>query len=249
MARVSDFLERFRPAMPTTQEIGIGGFTFFARVRDSYKLSADSPVIPVENGSFVNDHIIRKPIMLSIEGDVSDLHVRANPTIRQFQRLQAEVGNLTSQYAPAWTQVQLSQVSALANDLADAVRSADALLDAGEQAIDFFGNRDTVEKGLQEKFLDAMEAIYFGGQLIAIDMPYRRHENMVITSFTASTDNEGNSTGFTIEAQQLQFADLQFVELRKPAKGTNRQTEKKVDKGAQEGKPVPVSFLGHLLGN
>ncbi len=246
MARVADFLARQRPEAPT-QEVGIGGFTALVRASERYKLTAEAPATPVEDGSFVNDHIILKPITLSIEGSVGDIHLRASPPIRQFQRLQAEIGNVTSQYAPARTQSQLSQVSALANDLADAVRRADAALDAGEQALDFFGNQDEGSKSLQEQFIDAMEALHFGQQVIAIDMPFRRHENMVILSFQANTDNITAETTFTIEAQQLQFAELQFVEVASPAAGLGGQTDPEVSKGTQEGEPVETSLLFEII--
>lgn len=248
MARVADFLTRFRPAPAGEVEIGIGGFTAFARVRDSYKLAADAPIIPVENGSFVNDHIIRKPVTLSIEGDVSDIHIRRSPAVQQQIRDLAELGNLTAQFAPSRTQAQLSKIAALANDIDNAIARVDSVLAAGAQAANYLGNQDTGSKPPQEMFLDTVEAYYFAGSLISIDMPYRRHDNMVITSFTSTTDNEGNSTGFTLEAQQLQLVDLQFVQLKKPAGGTGGQLAKPADKGAQEGKPVPVSLLGHLLG-
>ena len=242
MAAIEDFLTRPLQGAPS-QEIGIGGFTAMVRIRDSYKLTAEVPATPVEDGSFVNDHIILKPLTISIEGHVSDVHLRASPAIRQFQRVQAEVGNLTSQYSIGRTESQLSEASALANDAADAIRQADALLDAGDQALDFFGNRDTESKGLQEQFLDAMEALHFGQQVIAIDMPFRRHESMVITAFQKNTDNVTNETTFTIEAQQLQFADLQFVEVKVPAAGLNGQTDAETNKGAQEGEPVESSLL------
>ena len=248
MARVLDYFDRILPDTPEL-EVGIGGFTALVRVRDSYKLSAEVPTTPVENGSFVNDHIILKPITITIEGDVSDIHLRASPIIRGFQRLQAEIGNITSQYAPARTQAQLSKVSALVNDAVDAVRRLDALLDAGEQVLDLFGNKDTESKGLQEQFIDAMEALHFGKQAIAIDMPFRRHENMVIISFQSNTDNVTNVTTFSLEAQQLQYAELQFVEVTTPASGLGGQTDEEVSKGAQEGEPVDSSLFSQILGS
>jgi hypothetical protein len=123
----------------------------------------------------------------------------------------------------------------------------DSILAAGVQAADYLGNQDTGSKSPQEMFLDVIEAYYFAGAVISIDMPYRRHDNMVITSFTSTTDNEGNSTGFSIEVQQLQFVDLQFVQIKKPARGTNGQLAKPADKGAQEGKEVNASLFTHIV--
>jgi len=49
------------------EEVGIGGFTAFAQIREKFKRSASVPVTYLENGTHVNDHIIREPKTISIE--------------------------------------------------------------------------------------------------------------------------------------------------------------------------------------
>ena len=246
MASVLDYLTSTPKATPD-QEIGVGGFTAMVRVRETYKLSAEVPVSPVENGSFANDHIILKPLTLTIEGSVSDVIRRASPPIRQLVRLEAEIGNITSQYAPARTVAQLSRVAALVNDVTDAVRAIDNRAATGAQAAAFFGNQDSDSKTPQEQFLDVIEAYHFARSLIAIDMPFRRHGNMVVTAFTKSTDNQTDETTFSIEAQQLQFAELQFVAVQTPAPGLGGQIDPPADKGTQAGEPVESSFIFQLF--
>lgn len=228
------------------KEIGIGNFTALVRVSESYKLTADAPATPVEDGSFVNDHIILKPLVLHIEGEVSDVHLVASPIVRGFQRIQAEVGNVISQYAPARTQAQLSRASALANDAADAVRKIDNLLDTGEQILNLFGNNDADSKTVQEQFLDAMESLYYGKQAIAIDMPFRRHDNMVLTLVDISYNNEIGATSFTIEALQIKFAELQFVETTTPSAALEGQIDGLTDGGTQEGTKIVESFASSI---
>lgn len=240
MAVIQDYIDRQVSGTPK-QEIGIGGFTALVRVRERYNLSAEVPATPVENGSVVHDHVILKPLTISIDGNVSDVHKRASEAIRQFQRVQAEIGNVTSQYAPARTQAQLSRVSVLANDAADAVRRIDNLIATGDQIADLFGNRDAA-KGNQETFIDTMEAYYFAGVAISIDMPFRRHDNMIITSFMFAYNNEIKTTTFSLEAQKIQLSDLVFAETATPAAGLNGQADALASKGAQEGKPVSSSL-------
>jgi len=247
MARIQDFIDR-QYGEPQKQEVGIGGFTALVRVSESYKLTSEVPTTPVEDGSFINDHIILKPLTLTISGDVSDIHLRESPTIRRITRTQAEIGNLTAIYGSQRTQSQIQATNALINEAADAVRRLDDLLDRGEQALNYFGNRDTTTKPLQEQFIDAMEALHYGKQIIAIDMPYRRHPSMVITAVTSNYDNETDSTTFTIEAQAIHFAELQFVKVTTPAPGLNGQTQQEQDKGAQEGKEVERSLLSNIFG-
>ena len=242
MAVILDYIDR-QLSTPKKEEVGIGGFTALVRVSESYNLSADVPSTPVESGAIVNDHIIRKPLTLSISGDVSDLYKKPSETIRQFQKSQAEIGNVTSQYAPSRTQAQLSKANSLANDAVDALRRIDNLIDTGNQAADLFGNRDSDTKGGQEAFLDAMESYYFSGTPLSVDMPYRRHDMMVITSLTSSYDNKTNSTTFSIDLQKIVLAELEFAELTKPSIGTGGQLDKESKKGAQAGKKVESSFI------
>jgi hypothetical protein len=246
MASVLDFLNN-KPDSTQKQEVGIGGFTTWVRVRDSYKLESEAPTSPVEDGSFVNDHIIRKPMTLTIEGSVADVHLRRTPPAPQLTRALAEVGNVTSQYAPARTQSQLSVIAAQANELTDAARAVDNLVDTGEQLLDLFGNKDGESKSIQEQFIDAMEAIYYASTVIDIDMQFRRHTNMVVLSFVASTDNQTDETTFTIEAQRLEFSELETVNISKPAAGTGGQLDAPVDKGTQSGTETESSLIFQIF--
>lgn len=247
MARIADYLNR-ETQEPAQQEIGIGGFTALVRVRESYKLTASAPATPVEDGSVVNDHIILNPLTISIEGDVSDVHRRASPVLRELREAQAEIGNLTSQYAPARTQTQLSQISALANDALDATRRVDALLDAGEQIGSLFGNQDAAATTNRRQFLDYLEALRNGKQLISIDMPYRRLDRMVITSLTITYDNEIEASGFVLEAQQVRLAELQFVQVQQRAGGLNGQVDAENSKGSQAVEEVECSLIANIVG-
>lgn len=248
MARVKNYLARYRSPVETA-EVGIGAFTALVRTRETTKLTAESPDTPVEDGSYVHDHVILKPVTLTIEGDVSDVHLRASPVVRQFQRLQAEIGNLTSQYAPPRTQAQLGKISALANDAADAVRGLDALLDSGEQAVNYFGNRDTTSKSIRELFLDAMEGYYYAGEPISITMPHGRlHTNMVITSLTINTDNIHDSVTFVLDVKQLRSTESPTVTVAPaPAGGLGGQADAAADKGTQAGTKQLESFAAEIL--
>lgn len=247
-SRVEQFLRRRRqqPGDDETQEVGIGGFTLFARVRDRSNLTAQGPTSPLEDGSFANDHIILSPFTVTIEGSVADVIRRPSPALAVVRRAQAEIGNVTSQFAPPRTQAQLSQVSALINDAADAVRRADAALDAGEQALRVLGNRDSESKPITEQFVDAMEALYYSRQLFEIDMPARRYDRMFITNLRIDRDNSGQ-LAFSLDVQQFEFTELQFVQIT-PAAGLGGQTEPEADQGTQEGEPAPRSLLFSIFG-
>jgi len=140
------------------EEVGIGGFTAFAQISEKFKRSASVPVTYLENGTHISDHIIREPITLSIEGNVSDLFVLPSEPVAILQEHQAQIGNIT-QYAPARTQAQLSRVSGLVNDFVSAMDKADALISASQGAAKYLGNQDTETTSNIESFLAAMKGL------------------------------------------------------------------------------------------
>src|SRR5690606_21438535 len=111
------------------------------------------------------------------------------------------------------------------------------------------GNQDSAAKSNIEQFIDAMEALHLGKQLISIDMPFRRHDNMVITSLSVDRNNEEEALSFSIAAQQFRFVETIFVQVaRNPSAGTGGQTAPEAAKGVQEGEPVERSQLTSLFG-
>jgi len=231
------------------EAVGIGGFTTTARVRERVLRSASVPTTFLEDGSHINDHIIRNPLTLSIEGNVSDAFFMPNPAIAALQAAQEQVGNIT-QYAPARTQAQVSRVSGLANDFTNAIDKVDSFIESSSRVASYLGLQDDTAKSNIENFIDTMESLQEGEQLISIDMPFRTYEQMYITSLEITRTNQTNSLDFTMELQQFRFADTIFTEITpaaNPSAATNGQTEGSKDKGVQEGADVPQSFLNSTL--
>jgi len=235
------------------EEVGIGGFTAFAQISEKFKRSASVPVTYLEDGSHINDHIIREPITLSIEGNVSDLFVLPSEPVAVLQEHQAQIGNIT-QYAPARTQAQLSRVSGLVNDFTSAMDKADALISSARGAAKYLGNQDKETTSNIESFLAAMKGLQASDKRIKISSSLGSFANMYITSLEVTRDNQNRAINFTLEAQEIRTAGTFFI-ATKTAKNasaaTDGQTDGETDKGAQEGEEVEESLatnFGQLFG-
>ena len=247
MAVIRDFIDgQFKD--DETEEVGIGEFLTAARVREVTRHSRDVPTTFLEDGSHVNDHIIRNPLTISIEGSVSDVFQLPSPAIAALQEAQAQAGNIT-QYAPARTQAQLSRVSGLAADLTGAIDRVDALIASGQQAAGFLGFTGEEGKSNIQNFIDKMEGYMNSDALIKISMPFKTLTNMAITSLEYERNNQTNSLSFSMEAQKFRFASTEFVEAgaaANPSAANNGQQAGESDKGAQEGEDVPQSFASFV---
>lgn len=252
MSFVENVLSRERFSTPLEQ-IGVGGFSLFARVNESLSLKADNPTTYVEDGSSLNDHRVKKPEALTITGVVGEVYRAPNTLVDRVQVIDDNLGQIT-QYFPRLTATQNLNYKAVSSNAISQINKIDDLISAGTQANSLLGNLDNISKPLGEQFIDAMESIHYGNQLISIEMPYRVFDSMSIKSITVDRSNASKGIEFTIEAERIRIADLSFVAVERvpvrnggtaekvsgsPAQSLNGQAETISDKGAQEGRKVP----------
>ena len=232
------------------QEVGIGGFTAYATVKERFNMSCAVPTVFLEDGTHVNDHIIRQPITLTIEGSVANVHIKPSRFIDEIITLQSTIGAITK-YIPDRTAVQLSKVNALITNVSDAIDKIDSAIAAGRQLSDYIGRVESAELGNMEKFIVNMLSIYNSNRLISIDMPYHTFPNMCITSIEIERDNENNAIFFRLEAQEFRYVQSTYVIVtlnNNPATVMNGQTFGVEYKGVQEGRKIEGSTFSNLIG-
>jgi len=229
------------------KEVGIGGFTTFARVNNKTSKKNNVPVTYLEDGSFLEDHIIREPTILSIEGNVSDIFVKPTNIIQEVKRLKSTIASVIT-YLPERTSYQLHKLEEITSDINNAITEADRLIERGQQIANYAGFLAT--KSNVNKFLDAMNGLYNSNITITIEMHDRTYENMVITLFETTKDNENNSINFIIEAQEIRYAVSEVVQVTSainPSATLGGATKNIIDKGVQEGKAVSTSVLTSIF--
>jgi len=230
--------------------VGINGFYTYAKVRESETKTRDVPTTFLEDGSHVNDHIIRNPITLTIAGNVSNQFVIPSPAVRAVRDIETQVGDIT-QYLPGRTQTQISKVSGILTDVQGAIDKVDSIVESGQRAANFLGITNDTTKSNIQRFQDMMDGLYQSELPIKIDCLDKTYANMCITSIETQRNSQTDSLEFTIEAQELRFAQTVFVAVtaaENPAGATGGQTQGEVDKGAQEGEDAPESMLSKALG-
>lgn len=248
MAAIRDFINgQFRD--DETEEIGIGGFTTAAKLTESVKRTREVPTTLLEDGTQLSDHIIRNPLVVSIQGEVSNVYVKPSPVLARVRETEAVVG-AAALYAPARTQAQLSKVASLTGDLQALIDRADQAIQTGQNVGQFLGFTGDEGKTNIERFIDFVEGAHYSDVLIRIDAPFRTYRNMAIVLLDYERDSTTDSLRFTLEAQEVRVAETVFVELSaaaNPAAGNNGQQASESDKGVQEGEDVPQSFFDSIF--
>lgn len=240
----------------TTGEVGIGGFTLFARVSDAATYAAQVPTQVLEDGSIAADHIINEPLVLTISGDVSDTHIRLSPPMQVGIASDSAIGQAVA-LLPNRTQSQLNKIHSIGQSVLDAVDRADRLIKVGQDVFGAF-NPQSPGKPIREQFVDFIESVYYGKQLITIDAAYRTHEDMAITSLTVNRNNQSDSLQFEIVVQKVDFVELIYTDIQQfykaPSPAVKPSVAGKTDQGAQEvsaekaGEAKTKSLASVLLG-
>lgn len=249
MGKASDFLNA-RIGQESDTKVGIGGFTMFARVRNRYSYTSEVPTTYLEDGSSVEDHIILNPITLSIEGDVSDVYVSPEDAVPPAPVVPSFAGRITA-FLPSRTQSQIQKANGILTDVRNAISAADEILDAGAQVLSLLGSGSSAGKSVQESFIDTMESLHFGRQLVDIEMPFRTFKNMRVQC-EISTDNQSKKITFKIDATEVRIADQALSSIGSlivnPSPEIDGQGQEQADKGVQEGTSQPSSFLNTIRG-
>ena len=206
------------------------------------------PTTFLEDGTQLSDHIIRNPLVITIEGEISNVYRRPSPALARVRETEAVVG-AAGLYLPGRTQSQVSRIAGITGDLQGLVDRADQAIRTTQNVSEFLGFTGSEGKTNIERFIDFIEGAYYSDVLIKIDAPFRTYRNMAITSIDYSRDSTTDSMPFTIEAQEVRVAETIFIAnsaANNPAPATNGQHDGESDKGVQEGEEVPQSFLSGL---
>ena len=247
---VGDFFDRDRVSNKMA-DIGIGQFTLLANISESTRFTSGVPTTVLEDGSFVQDHIILNPTTLEIRGQVADVTIRRTEFDELIERIQSDVG-LINFYIGGKTASQIQKGVSFVNDIGDRLDGIDRLLNDGAQILDVFGlnTKNSSEKTNQKLFISAMEAAHFGKQLLSISMPFRTYKNMRLTSVVTTQDNTSGALSYAITAVQIRFAKTitQIEQAKNPTSNVGGQTENKNTVGTQTGNEVSPAKKQSILG-
>lgn len=240
---IKDFIDGKKKALSGEVEpIGIGGFNLFAKVNESTNYKAIIPTQVLEDGTTVSDDIINDPVTISITGSVGDSHIELADLPEQIRQAQDVLGEITTML-PVRTQAQMNKVKAIGASVNDAINKADRFIDLGKSAYNLVSGGSN-SKSLREKFIDYIEAVYFGKQLIDVEVAYRTFTNMAIASLTIRTDASAAQTDFELIVQQVETSAAAYTDISSFYKApAGNFAEGLSDKGAQNPKDGKTKSL------
>lgn len=231
------------------QPVGIGGYSLDARIQENVTYASDVPEHVVEDKATINDHIILKPITLTIEGQVSNLSVQESFKQAIDHLISDKTADILDVLYPNYRSSQTVQTI---NELEDAIRYG-----VVGQTYNKANSLYSYFSGTKEKevinFLDFMLNLRASKLPIQVEALFKTYENMVLIEFKPELSNETiEAINFQATFKQINFAQTQLTQVQKlnknPSSGVKNRVSQTKDQGVVTGQKQPrQSFFKVML--
>ena len=203
---VADYLNKKISALVSTKEKGISGWVFDIDKNASTKLSADITDHYMEDNSVVNDHIVRKPIEVTLTGLIGELVYKKPEGIVADISMVSGTLSIVDTYLGDYSPQALQKANLL---LGQIQKNANMLSQLGQKAQNMVKafSGDGQYKTMQQVAYNELKALYDNDKLLTLQTPHAYYENMKIKdlSFTQDEDSESYSD-ISVTLKEIRFA-------------------------------------------
>lgn len=233
---------------------GIAGFKFHIPESEMVKFENDVTDHFIETNSAVHDHIVQKPIILTLTGyvgeyfysvhKIEDMIALIVPTItlvKEFIPLvSARIQNIKSRQLAT-----LAAKNAFGNDSKLTLREKFSTIVHEFNSLDLFTMFQSLYKlkNAQTRAFLFFEALWKSRSLFSVETTWKRYDNMVIQSIQAKRDNNADITEFSVTFKQLSFTQTLTETTEQYANRIEQMRAKTIDKGLAQGEAVSLSDL------
>lgn len=192
---------------------GISGFLFDIPERESIDLSSEITDHYTENNRYINDHEIKKPIVLMLSGLIGELVF--NPpeglegTLSEINNrlgtVDAYLGDLTPGFVQAAETVTVAAESAISK--------INQSIDRLQNVVDFFEG-EGIETTAQEKAYNSLYSLWQSSTLLTVQTPWDYFIDMRITNIGFAQDADTKEiSNISVSLKQLRFADVEKTDF------------------------------------
>lgn len=224
---------------------GVGGFLFDVPDRESISLSSDITDHFTEDNSFINDHIVRKPITITLAGFTGELvFEKAEGVAGAIQGLQNRLSTVPA-YAPEWTDGSLQIIQNAVSRAQAAVSAINQTLDRVQNVVGLFDGEGP-EDTRQQKAYQELFALWQSQDLVTVQTPWAYFDSMVIAGMVLSQDGASKEiSDISVSLKEFRVAEVKTVsfdqDLFPPREDI--QSGEEEDQGNVRGQDRNVSFL------
>lgn len=230
---------------------GIAGFKFNVPQSEQVRLENEITDHYVESNYAIQDHIARKPVVITLSGLVGDYFYTVNK-IEDALALITPTITLVKEFIPQITSVVQRQKIDFTNEQKQKLVKQDngsyKVLVNGKEYEYEFNTMDLFTlfqslyklKSPQTRAFLFFEAMWKSGARFSVETTWKRYDNMVVQSVTPKRDNNADITEFTIVCKQMEFTASRVETLEEYKNRTQLQKATATNKGAVKGTQISL---------
>lgn len=237
---------------------GIAGFKFQIPQTEMVKMESEVTDHYIDDNSVVQDHIIHKPVTITLTGLQGDYFYSVNEVEDNIAKIVPAL-TLVTQFIPKLSNATMAAKMNYKNNLEN-IRNTQFVT---PQETEFFGTQNVARYiGLKEKVSAAslsgvdlfkifqdlikiksaqtraflfLEALWKSSAEFSVETTWKRYDNMVITSLQPIRDNNADITDFTVTFKQIRKTASLSSRIDVAGR-VNEQLSQQADKGVDKGK-------------
>jgi len=192
---------------------GISGWIFDIPTGEDIELNSDITDHFTESGSFATDHMVLKPIQVTLTGLRGELFYAA-PKAGSLEAAFAELGTLLgviTAYLGPLTPQAAQKGAAIAGQAAYVAKQAGDIKKRASNLIKYFSGDDNSQTLQQKAFAD-ISSMWRSKQIVTVQTPWGFFGNMAISGISVRQDaNSNDYTDFSITLKEMRFVDIQIT--------------------------------------
>lgn len=190
---------------------GIGGWVFDIPTGENVDLSSDITEHYTESGSFIEDNIVNKPIVITLTGYKGEL-VYTPPKIGTFQ---GDIRKLTSTlsavgaYIGPLTPGAVQKAAQISAQVQYAAAVATDFANNSSNLVKYFYGADT-GKNLQQQAFAQLSALWNSKQILTVQTPWSFFQNMAIQAVGfKQNDTQNDYSEISVTLKEMRIVDVQ----------------------------------------
>jgi len=236
---------------------GISGFEFDLPSGENVTLTSDITDHYTENNSFINDHIVNKPVKITLRGFVGELvYKKAGGLAGIIRDLNVKLSQVTG-YLGSYTPGFVQQIGTVVTKADVVINTIDQKIQQSQNVVGYLSGNVNPE-GKQVKAFKKLSTLRNNKTIVTVQTPWQYYPSMVIESISFDQDEKSNDiSDLSITLKEFRSSDLTFTSFNQALfKQPNEvQSATPTDNGPVKGKEELVSTLyktpnaiGKLLG-
>lgn len=232
---------------------GIAGFKFNVPQNEQVRFENEITDHYVESNYAIQDHIARKPVVITLSGLVGDYFYSVNQ-IEDMLALITPTITLVREFIPQIRSVIQRKKIDFANEQKQKIvkqenGSYKVLVNGKEyeyefNTMDLFSLFQSLYKlkSPQTRAFIFFEALWKSGARFSVETTWKRYDNMVVQSVTPKRDNNADITEFSIVCKQMEFTSSKVETIDEYKNRVQLQKAQTVNKGAVKGEQISMVY-------